>query len=437
MTTLEMIERLQRQGVELKVRGDRLQCIAPKGVLTEQDRGDLTRHKRKILDYLRQQNLSAASSVPVLKPVPRKSDLPLSFAQERLWFLEQLEGDRTVYDMPAAWRLKGNQDVEALRRALETIVARHEPLRTVIRSRDGESFLVIRQGERFELPVCNLNKIPGGARESEVARLVREEARRPFDLENDLMLRARLLRLSGEEHVLLMTQHHIASVGWSQQILWKELQLLYGAFERGESSPLPGLPSNYSEYTQWQRNQLQGVTRERLLTYWRKQLEELTPLELSADRPRLPRPSYRGAQQLTRLDRSLVDRLRKLGAVSGATLHMTMLAAFQVLLARCSGQEDIAVGIPIASRPATAFEPLIGLFVNTLVLRGDLSGEPTFNEFLKRVRTTSVAAYEHQELPFEMLVQELQPERHPSRNPLFQVLFNMWEDIAGDQSHLS
>jgi hypothetical protein len=293
--------------------------------------------------------------------------LPLSFAQQRLWFLDQMEGESVAYNMPVAMRLRGALDTESLRRALETIVHRHEPLRTVFHVRDEEPIQVIQQPRRFELPLVDLRDLQPEAREAEVARRGREEADRPFDLATDLMLRASLLRLAEEEHWLLLTTHHIASDGWSVNLLWKELGTLYAAYSRSEASPLPDLPIHYADYAVWQRSQLQGERLDRLVRYWRKQLDGLTPLELSTDRPRPPHPSQRGAHHALALPGELVERLERLSRSEKVTLHMTLLAAFQTLLCRYSGQHDIAVGTPVAGRNRPQLEYQIGCFVTTSI----------------------------------------------------------------------
>ena len=364
-----------------------------------------------------------------LARVPRDDGraIPLSFAQQRLWFLEQLEGNLAYYNMPGAWRIRGPLDVESLRRALETILERHEPLRTVFGMQDGEPFQQILPPRTLDLERYDLRQLPEADREVQISQRAHGEAEKPFDLAVDLPLRTRLLQLSDEEHVLLLTQHHIASDGWSQQVMWRELKTLYAAYLRGEVSPLPELPCRYVDYAVWQRQRLEGNRLQAELDYWQKQLAGLEPLELPTDRPRPSRPTYRAGRQTLLVEAPIVRGLRELSHESRATLQITLLAAFQVLLHRYSSQENLAVGVPIAGRLRPEFEPMIGFFVNTLVMRGDLSGEPTFRELLARVRETSLEAYDHQELPFEKLVEELNPERHLSRHPLFQVVFQLSE----------
>ena len=366
---------------------------------------------------------------------PALAHLPLSFAQERMWFLEQLQGESVAYNVPYALRLQGSLDVESLRKALEAIVHRHEPLRTTFSMSGGELVQIIQPPTRFDLPLADLRNLPAEAQEAEVARRGREEAERPFDVANDVMLRASLLRRADNEHVLLLVMHHIAWDGWSQHVFWRELAALYDAYCRKESTSLPELPFQYVDYAVWQRNELQGDKLDRFVEYWRKQLNGVTALDLPTDRPRPAQLSYRGTCHDFELRRELVRSLQELSRTEDVTLHMTLLAAFQTLLGRYSGQDDIAVGVPIAGRNHADLETQIGLFVNTLVLRTSLAGDPTFRELLSRVRETSLGAYDHQDLPFEKLVEELQPERNINRSPLAQVMLQLLS-FPGDDPKL-
>jgi len=363
----------------------------------------------------------------------RVGRLPLSFAQERLWFLEQLEGALTAYNMPSAHRLKGRLDFEALRCALEWVVQRHETLRTTFELYKDNPVQIISEIERFELPQMDLTICSPEKRETEIIRLNRVEADRPFNLKRDPMLRACLLRLAENEHVLLLTLHHIASDGWSIGILWRELSESYASFAANLEPDLPSLPIKYVDYALWQRDQLKGKRLKELLQYWRVQLEGISLLELPTDHARPALPSYHGARCEFEVSRELFGRLQSLARDEGATLHMTLLAVLQVLLSRYSSQTDVAVGIPSAGRNHADLEGLIGFFVNTLVVRSDLSGNPSFRVLLGRVRETSLGAYDHQDLPFEKLVEELNLERDPSRSPLFQVLFQLLDFGDGEQ----
>ena len=389
---------------------------------------DLSPSKRRLfLQRLKEETarrVDLDSQVPSLRPVSREEGLPLSFAQERLWFLEQLEPGNTAYNIAAAYRLRGPLDVAALERSLNEIVRCHEVLRTTFATMDGRPVQVIAPEMSLTLPVEDLQELPEAEREAEAQRLLTEEAQRPFDLEKGPLLRAALLRLDEEEHVLLLTMHHIVSDGWSMGVFNRELAVLYEAFSVGKPSPLPELPIQYADFAVWQREWLQGEVLEEQLAYWREHLGgDLSVLELPTDRPRPAAQSFRGATQSFVLSGDLTESLKALSRREGVTLFMTLLAAFKTLLYRYTGQEDVVVGSPIAGRNRSEIEGLIGFFVNTLVLRTDLSGNPTFRELLERVREVALGAHARQDLPFEKLVEALQPERDLSRNPLFQVMF--------------
>jgi amino acid adenylation domain-containing protein len=366
--------------------------------------------------------------LPPVVPVERTDALPLSFAQERLWFLDRLRPGEISYNLPFALRLRGALDVGALERSLGEIVRRHDALRTVFRERDGSPVQVIAPFDGFRLTVADLAHLPEETREAEVQReLVAEGgAARPFDLSAGPLFRVSLLRLAAEEHVLLISQHHIVSDGWSMGALYRELAALYAAYREGRESPLSELAVQYADYAVWQREQVEGRVLERQLSYWRERLAGAPELlELPTDHPRPPVQTYRGATVPVEVSPELLERLQALGRGEGATLYMTLLGAFQVLLSKYSGSDDIVVGTPIAGRTRREVEELIGFFVNTLVLRTDLSGDPSFREVLRRAREVTLGAYEHQEVPFERLVAELQPERSLSHTPLFQVILTL------------
>ena len=370
---------------------------------------------------------SAFSPEPVKdNPAEEVFVFPVSFAQERLWLLDQLEPDRAVYNIPSAVTLPGSVNADVLRRALNEIVKRHEVLRTKFMSVDGEPSQVILPSLSFELPVQDLRNMSAEQRQAEVARLTEAEARRPFDLGQGPLLRAQLLRVTNEQNMLLLTMHHIISDGWSVGVFFRELSLLYEAAYQGRRSPLPELPIQYADYAQWQRERLSGVKLAELLGYWRKQLAGApVVLELPLDKVRPAVQSFRGEVRTFQLGVELTRRLRELSQRRGVTLFMTLLAAFKVLLYRYTGEEDLVVGTPIAGRNRAEIEGLIGFFTNSLVLRTKLSGSPNFVELLQRVREVTLGAYEHQDLPFEKLVEELQPERSLSHAPLFQVVFSL------------
>jgi amino acid adenylation domain-containing protein len=359
-----------------------------------------------------------------IQPVPRDGDLPLSFAQQRLWFIDQLDPGNSVYNFPVAVRLKGSLNLPALEQSLNEIVRRHEALRTTFSTVDGQPTQLIASRLNIGLPVADLRELCEVAREKEVQRLVVEEVRRPFDLEKGPLLRASVLRLAEDEQVGLLTMHHIVSDGWSAGILVREMATLYQAYCSESPSPLPELPIQYADFAYWQREWLQGEVLQRQIDYWKKQLDGAPPLlELPEDHPRPAVQTFRGGHQSLLLPKAVGSGLHALCREEAATLFMTLLAAFKVLLQCYTRQDDLVVGTPVANRNRLEIEGLIGFFVNALVLRTDLSGNPSFRELVRRVRKVCVDAYAHQDLPFERLVEELHIERDLSRNPLFQVMF--------------
>jgi len=366
------------------------------------------------------------TTVPVGQTIPRRSaggPAPLSFAQERLWFLNQLEPESSAYNESNVTRLSGSLDMPALKKTLNQIIVRHEVLRTTIAVVDGAPQQRMAPSRPIDLPVIDLRGLRDEDRDREAHRLTLEAIRRPFDLSRDLMLRVMLLRLTDQENFLLLVKHHIASDGWSVGILWQELAALYRAFIFGEPSPLPDLPLQYADYAVWQRDFLRGEVLATQLAYWKKQLDNLPTLQLPTDRPRPPVQTLRGAKHPLTLSSDLLSELKVLSRREGVTLFMTLLAAFQILLHQYAGQDDIVVGSPIAGRNHPELEGLIGFFINSLVFRADLSGNPIFSELLGRVREVALGAYGHQDVPFEKLVEQLRPERNLSHSPLFQVVF--------------
>ncbi|KEO82561.1 non-ribosomal peptide synthetase, partial [Tumebacillus flagellatus] len=367
---------------------------------------------------------------PIIQSVSSE-DNPLSFAQQRLWLMEQLVPGTALYNMPMAVRLQGELQIEALVQSLNRIVARHEALRTVFLERDGRPVQVIHETEEMSFNRIDLRKEKREDREQKMKQLVQLEAERPFDLQVGPLIRAHLIQLAETEHVLVLNMHHIVSDGWSLQVLIREFVALYEAFAAGVPSPLPELPIQYRNYAAWQREWLQGDVLEEQMSYWKEQLGgELPVLQLPTDRPHPSAQTYRGAEESFTLPSELTQELQALSRRHGTTMFMTLLGAFQLLLSRYSGQEDISVGTPIAGRHHHDTEQLIGFFVNTLVMRTDLSGAPTFEELLNRVREVALGAYAHQDVPFEKLVEELQPERDLSRSPLFQVMFTMQDPLS-------
>jgi len=358
-----------------------------------------------------------------VKRIPRDGELPLSFAQRRLWLLDQLEPHTATYNIPSWYRLKGKLNVAAFEQSLTEIVRRHEALRTCFLTVDGRPVQKIASPGPLQVSVVDLQGLPEVVREEEAARLAMLHAQQPFDLGKAPLLRASLLKLSPEEHVLLFNIHHIACDGWSLGVFEREFSVLYKAFVQGKASPLPELPIQYADYAVWQQEWLQGKVLQTQLDYWKEKLRGSPPfLQLPTDHPRPPFQTYSGPTVSWVLSAELTEGLRTLSRREGVTLFVTLLAAFQVLLLRYTGQEDIIVGTPIANRTRAEIEGLIGVFMNTLVMRSDLSGNPSFRELLRRAQETALGAYAHQDLPFEKLVEELNPERDLSRSPLFQVL---------------
>jgi amino acid adenylation domain-containing protein len=477
-TIVEFISHLKSLDVQLFIEGDydaspdkiRLRCNAPEGTLTSELRQELVDSKAEIVAYLHQLKLqsidaieklgSSADETPTpqefnhreaeppsprsqvqpgneisrclvvdigarsqIQPTARGKVFPLSFAQQRLWFLYQLAPDNPFYNIPAAIRLRGTIDIAALERSLNEIVRRHAALRTTFTIVDGQPVQVVESDVKIQLSVVNLSTVVISDRSRISQQLATAEAQSPFNLTTDPLLRVTLVQFDLTEAVLLLTMHHIVADGWSLGVLIRELAYFYTAFVEGKTPVLQPLPIQYADFACWQRNWLQGKTLEEQLTYWCKQLQDLSILDLPCDRSRPTVQTYRGATYPLQISPTLTQALEALSQQSGGSLFMTLLAAFQTLLYRYTGQEDIAIGSPIANRHRSEIEGLIGFFVNSLVLRSDLSGNPTFRELLSRVRDVALEAYAHQDLPFEKLVEELDPERDLGRNPLFQVAF--------------
>jgi amino acid adenylation domain-containing protein len=369
-----------------------------------------------------------------LAHVAHAEDLPPSFAQQRLWLLDQLAPGNPFYNLAMALRLTGTLVTGALAGALREVVRRHETLRTGFASVDGRPVQRVVPTLALALPAIDLSALSSGAGQEEVRRLAAEQARQPFDLTRPPLLRASLLRLGEREHVLLYAMHHIVSDGWSMGVLMVEVARLYAAFAAGDPSPLPELPVQYADFAAWQRGWLAGEVLESQCAYWRERLAGAPTVELPTDRPRPPAQSFRGATWRTSLPAALSSSLSALAREQGVSLFMVLLAGFGALVSRYTGLEDVVVGTPIAGRTRAELEGLIGFFVNTLVLRTDLSGDPMAGELLSRVRETALGAYAHQDLPFERLVEELQPQRDLSRNPLFQLMFNLLSPPPGEVS---
>ncbi|MCO6701889.1 amino acid adenylation domain-containing protein [Streptomyces sp. CHA1] len=369
--------------------------------------------------------LTGPDSAPAAAPIPRTEGdegLPLSFAQQRLWFLDAYEPGSTDYVSPTGLRMRGPLDPEALRHALSGLVARHPSLRTVFDEVRGQAVQTIRPPAEVSLPLTDLSALGGTAREQALERLLAEQTGTPFDLREGPLLRAALVRLGDEDHVLALCVHHIVTDGWSSALIARDLEALYAARRRGEEPGLPPLPLRYADFARWQRDRLTGPVADGQIGYWRKRLAGLEPLELPTDRPRPPVRTTNGATLGFRIPEETTDRVTELAADRGTTLFTVLVAACQLLLARHSGQRDIAVGTVSSGRERAELEELVGFFVNTLVVRSKIDEHGTFHDLLTQVRHTVVEGLAHQDAPFERLVDELVPDRDPSRSPLFQAM---------------
>ncbi|MCA1682141.1 MAG: condensation domain-containing protein, partial [Actinobacteria bacterium] len=364
-------------------------------------------------------NAGELSAIPL---VPRDGDLPLSFAQQRVWFLDQFEPGSTEYLTPNAMRLRGALDVEALNAALTGLVARHESLRTTFDSVDGRGVQVVHEPDVVRVPVLDLSGLPEGQREVELGRVLVEQTNRPFDLREGPLLRVRLVRLGAHEHALTLMMHHIVTDGWSMGVLVEELSVLYAAALRGEAADLPVLPVQYADFAAWQRDRMSAEALAGQLGYWRGQLGGVAALELPTDRSRPVVQTKNGGVLEFQVPPGVTAGLKELGRRHDGTLFMTLIAACQVLFGRWSGQDDVAVGTVTSGRDRAELERLVGMLVNTVVLRSRVDGQRTFREFLSSVKGTVLDAFAHQDVPFERLVDELQPDRDTSRAPLFQVM---------------
>ncbi|MDH6349569.1 linear gramicidin non-ribosomal peptide synthetase LgrD [Brevibacillus sp. 1238] len=367
---------------------------------------------------------SSRKLAPPIGKVSRKEPLPLSFTQQRLWFLEQFTQNSSINNIPSFLRIQGELDVAAWEASFSAIILRHESLRTSFEVRDGRPVQVIQPHGDWAMTRIDLRALEPAEREAEIKRLAEQAIVQPFDLTKGLLLRASLVQLDANDFVFLFVMHHIASDGWSMGILLSELMTNYKAFRQGEASPLGELPIQYADFAVWQREWLSGEVLAEQLGYWREKLKGSEPLlQLPTDRPRPPVQTYEGEKMSVQFEAELLEQLQSLSRKEGATLFMTLFAAFQTLLYRYTNQDDILVGTPIAGRNKQETEQLIGYFINTLVLRTDMSGHPSFRELLARVRETALEAYAHQDVPFEKLLDELQLERSMSYSPLFQVMF--------------
>ncbi|TRU45399.1 MAG: non-ribosomal peptide synthetase [Microcystis aeruginosa Ma_QC_Ca_00000000_S207] len=422
----EFLAYLKGLDIKLWLEGEKLRFQAPKGVMTPEIKEEIAAQKTEILDFLKAAKIPTNTVDLEIIPGSRDQDLPLSFAQQRLWFLQQLSPDSHSYNLLEALRLEGNLNLLALEQSLSELIRRHEILRTTFPMVEGQPIQRIAPPSPVSLPLEDLQGLSKNEQTEHLQEIAIALSLKPFNLAKESLVQFKLIKLGSQEYVLLLKMHHIIYDGWSLSIFFDELSQLYAAFVQGLPSPLAKLSIQYADFAVWQRQWLTGEVLERQLNYWQKQLQDApTILELPTDYPRPPIPSFRGDGQVFRLNQDLTQRLKRLSQESGATLFMTLLAAFFVLISRYSGQLDVLVGSPIANRNSSAIEKLMGFFANTLALRVDMSGNPSFLELLERVKQTTLSAYAHQDLPFEMLVEKLQLNRDLSHNPLIQVMFSL------------
>jgi amino acid adenylation domain-containing protein len=423
-SVVQLLSGLRDRGVKIWAEGEKLRFTAPQGALTPELKAELAERKAEILAFLRQGQAPAPAAGPVPRARPEGDPVPLSFAQQRLWFLDQLHPGSAEYNVTRAVRLSGRLRVDVLGRAANEVIRRHSVLRTTFGTVDGVPVQLVAPSLALPLPVVDLRALPEEDRLAEARSLVDREGRRPFDLSTGPLLRLNLLRLEDGEHLVASTMHHIVSDGWSTGLLFREMGLLYEAFLSGRPSPLPELPIQYADFALWQREHLDGEALAGQLAWWKQHFDGAPDsLDLPTDHPRSEIRGEVASRSPFLLPKGPAEALRAMAQAEGATLFMVLFAAWSALLARASGQEDVVLGVPIANRNRTEIEGLIGFFVNTLALRTDLSGDPSWNELLGRVRRATVGAYAHQDLPFERLVEELRPERALAANPLFQVMF--------------
>lgn len=427
-----LLSELSEQGIKIWDDEGQLRVRAPKSKLTLDLRKILTERKNEILEILRQKNV-IEGAVPVdIVPVERTTDMPLSFAQQRLWFLSQMETQSAAYNIPTAVSIKGVLHVAAVEKGLNEIVKRHESLRTTFVGNNGSVTQVISESQKIPLPLVDLRKLDNDKKSLEVKRLLANDAKQPFDLRNGPLLRTTLLKLEEDFHILLITAHHIVCDAWSIGVFIRELSSLYKTFSGGAPSSLPKLTVQHADYAICQRQWMKGEAQNNQLNYWKQQLEGAPQvLEVPTDRPRPPIQTFHGSIQRFEIESGLTQKLKTLSRQSEVTLYMTLLTAFTVLLFRYSSQEDIVVGSTIANRDHKKIEPLIGYFANTLALRIDLAGCPTFAGLLKRVRLVALGAIAHHDVPFEQVVEALQPERDLSHSPIFQIMFAFQNTLLG------
>ncbi|MEG3918020.1 amino acid adenylation domain-containing protein [Microcoleus sp. T3_A4] len=433
MNTIEFINNLRKLDINLFMEGDRLRCNAPEGTLTPALKSEINGRKAEIISFLHQANNQKNAST--IAPISRTENntFPLSFAQQRLWFLNQLQANSAFYNIPVGLHFSGQLNIVALESSLQLLINRHEILRTNFIAVDGEPVQAIAATRDFTLPVVDFRPLPASEREIEYEKLASQSVMYVFNLAQEPLLRAQLVQLTPTENVLLLTVHHIIFDGWSVNIFVQELTTIYSALVEHHAPTLPKIHLQYVDFAVWQQQWLQGEVLESQLAYWQQKLAGMPALlELPADRPRPAVQSFRGETQVFTLEQDISEALVSLSQQQGVTLFMLLLTAFKILLYRYTNQPDIVVGSSVANRQYPQIQGMIGFFVNNLVLRTDLSENPTFVQLLPQVRQVVLEAYDHQNLPFDKLVESLHPERHLSYSPLFQISFDMEHESTSD-----
>ena len=435
--TLEFLDQLRIRGVELWVEGDRLRYNAPRGIINDDVLSELRKRKSELIVALRGEQ--AAKPDTAITPVSRDGLLPLSFAQQRIWFLDELEPENPFYNVALAKRIRGPVDTDRLRQSLLLLIRRHEVLRATCVNTDSGPRLRITPADAIDPDGewFHIERLAPGTSEAELFRRVNAEVRPALPLSSVPLIRTRLLQLADNDAVLTFTTHHFVVDGWSCGVLMRELSTIYAALSNGTKPELPALAVQYPDFANWQNQWLKGPQLQQQLDYWSLQLKDLGTLQLPTDKPRPPVQSYRGDIYHFKLPAELGESLKLISRAAGMTLYMTLLAAFQVLLHRYSQQDEVVFGTAVSNRHSAELEALLGPFVNTLVLRGDLSGNPTFRELMQRARDVAAGAFAHQDLPFELLVEHLKPERDRSRSPLFQILFVVHQYSGAEELALS
>jgi hypothetical protein len=420
---------LAQKGVKLAVKGSQLSVTGNLGALDSAEKVQLKANKQAVIDYICELQLRP----PAISKITPNGNLSLSFAQQRLWLLDKIDGSSPHYNMPSAMQLSGELNFAALQQTFVCILERHESLRTCfVEDNEGQPYQRVQSSAGFSVGFSDLSDKAGETQALALASRVEQDASLSFDLSVDLMLRVQVLKLSGLEHVLLVTMHHIASDGWSMGILINEFSALYAAFAKGQSNPLVALDIQYADYAHWQRQWLQGQVLDQQLGYWTRQLANLPVVHnLPLDKPRPAMQGFAGEMHFSQISQVDHRALKSVCQDHGATLFMGLHALFCVLLSRYSNETDIVIGSPIANREQVEVASLIGFFVNNLVLRSDLSQNPSFSELLLRNKQMLLDAYAHQQVPFEMIVDKLQPQRSMSHSSLFQVMFDIQNNQEG------